>query len=107
MTPRVSVCRECKAAIVWARTEKGKRMPVDPVPVDGGRLILIAEPSKDAGVLFDYRVRAATAAERAICLQIEGAPVPVRLWRSHFSTCPAEQRRRHLRAAARGTARAS
>lgn len=32
---RTSACRRCSALIVWARTEAGKAMPVDPDEYDG------------------------------------------------------------------------
>ncbi len=38
---RVSECRSCKRPIVWARTEKGAAIPLDPEPVPGGNIDLI------------------------------------------------------------------
>jgi hypothetical protein len=33
-------CRSCKAPIIWARTEKGRRIPLDAKPTAGGNLLL-------------------------------------------------------------------
>lgn len=33
---RRSRCRSCDAPIIWTVTEKGKKMPVDAGPIDGG-----------------------------------------------------------------------
>lgn len=32
-------CRSCQAKIVWAITENGKKMPIDPTPVRDGNVI--------------------------------------------------------------------
>lgn len=75
-------CRSCGASIVWATTHKGRPMPVDADPVEGGNVRLrrdgekvIAEyPGKEHPALFE-----------------DDAPRYV----SHFSTCPeAEEWRR-------------
>jgi hypothetical protein len=39
-----NVCRSCGAKIRWARTEKGRRMPVDAEIVYGGNIILQPQP---------------------------------------------------------------
>lgn len=64
-------CRSCGAEIIWALTEKGKRMPVDPEPVPHGNLFL---RKRENGA---YDVRPAgdlLLSERYV---------------SHFSSCPA------------------
>jgi hypothetical protein len=33
-------CRSCKKPIVWAETEKGRRIPIDPEPVNDGNITL-------------------------------------------------------------------
>jgi hypothetical protein len=33
-------CPSCSAAILWVRTEKGRRMPLDPEPCEGGNVIV-------------------------------------------------------------------
>lgn len=56
----ITRCRSCQAPIVWAITEAGERMPVDPHPVAGGsvRLRLDERPPRASVVgstidLFD------------------------------------------------------
>lgn len=71
-----STCRSCQAAVLWAVTHNGKRMPVDAEPVEGGNIKLrregdkvIAEfPGKEHPALFEDNNRARYV--------------------SHFSTCP-------------------
>jgi hypothetical protein len=36
----VSACRSCDAPVLWARTEKGRRIPLDPEPVENGNIVL-------------------------------------------------------------------
>ena len=68
----MSKCRSCGADIVWAKTTKGKAIPLDPAPVEGGNIYLSAD---DVALVT-------TPGER---------PLHV----SHFTTCPqaAEHRR--------------
>lgn len=61
MSLPVKECRSCGAEIVWTVTHKGKRMPVDAEPVEGGNIVLrrdgetvIAEyPGKEHPSLFE------------------------------------------------------
>ncbi len=32
--PKLSTCRRCRRSIIWTRTERGKRMPLDFSPVE-------------------------------------------------------------------------
>jgi hypothetical protein len=64
------VCRSCGADIRWAKTAKNKSIPVDPVPVADGNLMLVDEGN---GVT------------RA--LPITGGYNGV-AHKSHFATCP-------------------
>jgi hypothetical protein len=69
-------CRSCGAALLWAITPKGKRMPLDAAPVEGG-------------LWFAYDV----AGEKHCAPARAGAEGP--LYTSHFATCPqADQHRR-------------
>lgn len=34
------LCKSCQAPIFWLRTVTGKRIPVDPEPVDNGNIVL-------------------------------------------------------------------
>lgn len=75
------VCRSCHAPIRWARTEKGKRMPLDPAPVLGGNRSLEEVPA--------YQLTPAYFITEAI------TPHPDRPgYVSHFSTCPHAARHR-------------
>jgi hypothetical protein len=77
----VSRCRSCDEEIVWALTEAGNRMPLDPDPVVDGNLYLepVAYPGDDP-----YRVRA-----------VRDGDIPAHRRVSHFATCPdADQHRK-------------
>lgn len=37
-------CRSCNADIIWAVTTRGKLMPVDAKPADGGNVELVDRP---------------------------------------------------------------
>lgn len=71
----MSRCRSCAAEIIWAHTEKGKRIPLDAEPVEGGNI--------------ELRDGIATIYGQAIF----GTEA---LYVSHFATCPdaAEHRSR-------------
>lgn len=71
MSLESAACRSCGAAVVWAVTDAGKRMPIDPEPVVVGNLILDQRDGQ-------YRVRSAPPV---------ATPLPKR-WVSHFATCP-------------------
>ena len=74
-------CRSCGAFIKWAVTEKGKRIPLDPIPRDIGNIVL---------------VRAADGRKVARIEQPHtGRPAYV----SHFATCPEAERHRKKRRA--------
>lgn len=62
-------CRSCGAAIVWAYTASGRRMPVDAEPVDDGTLKL----SPRVGQLHVFVVGPHPSEPR---------------YRAHFVTCP-------------------
>jgi len=65
----MSSCSSCGADIVWAITERGKKMPVDTQLTLGGNLLLL---ERDDGL-------------HALVVE----PYPDRLaYTSHFATCP-------------------
>lgn len=37
----MNTCRSCGAPILWAKTERGKMMPVDPDPSENGNVELV------------------------------------------------------------------
>lgn len=61
-----SRCRSCGQIIDWAITENGRRMPLDPDPVDTGNLVVVD------GVAHPPR--------------LGDEELPRRV--SHFATCP-------------------
>lgn len=64
----MSQCASCKAPIRWCRTPKGKAMPVDAEPTEGGNLFIDDEN---------------------VCRQLPTpAPEGVKTYKSHFATCP-------------------
>jgi hypothetical protein len=82
----VSTCRSCGAAITWARTTTGKRMPVDAHPVDGGNVLL--HPPLTRG-----DEPTATVVGKRVQPSIFGDDSP--RYTSHFATCKfADQHRK-------------
>jgi hypothetical protein len=67
-------CRSCGAKIFWAKTVRGRAIPLDVEPSPKGNIIL-------KGGLAHY-ITAATRAERA-----DGEAVP-EVYLTHFATCP-------------------
>ena len=41
-------CRSCRRPILWAETEKGRRIPIDPQPVTDGNIVLHERPLHQA-----------------------------------------------------------
>jgi hypothetical protein len=86
--PKISQCRSCRRSIIWARTERGKKMPLDARPVE-----LAVTGDGPARALFVLRDR-----------ESRDGPLAIAAWglhgledhyRSHFSSCPqADEHRR-------------
>lgn len=83
-----SRCESCDAEIIWARTQRGERMPLDAEPSESGNVLLTGQPPKRrAGVLTRGQAEGARA-------------VGQRLHLSHFASCPmASAHRKRQRAA--------
>jgi hypothetical protein len=79
----VSDCRSCGAAIRWAVTATGKRIPLDPEPVDGGNIVI--DNSGPHGPI-------ATVVGKATQPGLFGDDSP--RYVSHFATCPNADRHR-------------
>lgn len=77
MAFEVKSCGSCAASVIWTVTHKGRRMPVDAEPVEGGNVRLrqdgervIAEyPGKEHPGLFDEDDRARYVSHFATCPQ--------------------------------------
>ena len=67
---KTSECRTCGSQIVWATTEKGKKMPLDAEPTSKGRFVLEGD-DKDRKAVFVHDD------------QYTGDR-----YESHFKTCP-------------------
>lgn len=79
MTP--SKCKSCGAPILWAKTSKGKRTPIDAEPV---RIAVLTEDPETGKEII----------EDGLVVIAEGAVGHT----SHWATCPtAEQHRRASR----------
>lgn len=74
-------CQSCRAPIVWAKTEAGKPIPLDPDPVPDGNLALASWETGQAP-----RVR--------YLRKGDDPPDPMVRRVAHFATCPAAKRHR-------------
>lgn len=73
-------CRSCHAAITWTtNTKSGKRMPIDPVPVANGNIVLTTGNDGPRATVL-------TKAELEKRHQLPGGPGD--LYVSHHATCP-------------------
>lgn len=76
----MSICRDCKAAIIWAEhAGTGRRAPINAEPEEGGNILLLG-----AGYII-------ITAEQAEAYKGGDAHI------SHFATCPAAAERRRPR----------
>lgn len=75
--PETAKCRSCGAAIIWAKTESGRSMPLDAEPVDPTRV--------NTTCILDRGVARFGAIDGP-----SGEPRYV----SHFATCPNAARHR-------------
>lgn len=81
--PKTARCRGCGAEIIWALTEKGKRMPLDAAPSGDGDYVLRSAVFIDGDVTA---VRVGTGVVTG-----EGRH------RNHWWTCPERDRFRRTR----------
>lgn len=103
----MSFCRSCQREIVWAVTEHGRRIPLDPVARPDGNVELL----RMSGVLVARVLtpeREAEIEETLLGAHRDGTTPALNLHVSHFATCPAADtfRRRRGRAQAPGGAAA-
>lgn len=89
-------CGSCKAAIWYGRTVNGKRMPLDPVPVECGNVIVDRDMlALDAlGSLFVTDGPPPDNAPVRVLRKGEAVAPDVPRYVSHFATCPTADRHR-------------
>lgn len=79
---------KCGAPIVWARTEKGKNMPVDAEPTAAGRYRLEDRGGDQPVAVYTHPISLA---------QAEAAGKTVVVHSAHWATCPSERQFRRPR----------
>lgn len=98
----VSRCDACGQPIVWATTERGRRIPLDPEPRPDGNVELICVHGVDVARVVTA-VREQELEQQAVAAIRAGREPELRLHMSHFATCPsADTFRRRARADAQG-----
>jgi hypothetical protein len=70
-----SACRSCHAPIVWAVTEAGRPIPLNPDPEPAGNLELVTRPGQRPPVVHVLTASAPRSPD-------------VDRYQSHFATCP-------------------
>jgi hypothetical protein len=90
------VCKSCGAELEWAITTEGHRIPLDKVPVPDGNIVFDYEPGGATTVLpgqvpVTERHLVARVLTKPQLERLRGEALPgleVRLYKSHFATCP-------------------
>jgi hypothetical protein len=78
-------CRSCDAGIIWAISEdSGSRIPIDPVPVADGNIVLTMRTWPQSP-LAKVQTKAQIEKLRA---ENEATGQEHLLYKSHFATCP-------------------
>lgn len=90
--PEEGTCRGCGARMLWIRTVEGKRVPLDPIPVTGPRLVTGERAPAGARLVRGYTLTGAMVAVLADLppAQLFDAPAAeeATVYVSHFATCP-------------------
>ena len=81
MSHKATKCSSCPAIVIWAETEKGKRMPVDAKPVPNGNIYLVHRGQRKAPLAVHAKFD-----------RIDGQKIPK--YRAHFASCPNASRHR-------------
>jgi hypothetical protein len=87
----MSVCKSCGTDIVWAVSERGRRMPVDAERRPDGNIVLSHRRVGEPPVAL---VQSAESIER---LRQQAPAHEVALFVSHFATCPNAAKHRKRR----------
>jgi len=96
-------CRSCRALMMWCETPKGSRMPVDVERRPDGNVRVIFRRLYDeplAVVLGPAQLEAARAEHREHYEQGLTDEPELRLYTSHFATCPQAEKHRRAKTAA-------
>jgi hypothetical protein len=79
---KTSPCRGCGKPILWVETEKGARMPLDPEPIESGKLIVRMGPALGQAIAHTETAEETTARLKATEPAARVAFMP------HHATCP-------------------
>lgn len=72
----MSVCRSCKAPLLWARTEAtGKAIPLDAEPHPDGNVIIVREGARDVARVLGP-------------LEVAALDPSMERFMPHFQSCP-------------------
>lgn len=76
----MSRCRGCGREIIWAKTDKGKNMPVDPEPAPNGTFVLLRVGGELRARHYSVAMEHVSEVDR-----------PQERYVSHWATCPDAQ----------------
>lgn len=79
-------CRSCRAPVAWARTQRGKMIPLDPNPVPLGNVEVTGTDESGRGPVLLATVHGDSIAGRAERHTVEHRGGS--LYVAHFTTCP-------------------
>jgi hypothetical protein len=85
-------CRSCGADIIWAVTEKGKAMPVDPTPLPDGNIVLSMRTNQAPVAAIQTK-----ESIEYLLAQAKYTGQEHLLFKSHFATCPNATKHRKAR----------
>lgn len=98
-------CRSCQAPIWFGLTEKGRRMPMDPAPVEDGNVVVDRmEQVMDQLAGADESGPGQALPHIRVLARGETVDPATPRYVSHFVTCPAAQRFRRAKTTTRAAA---
>lgn len=78
-----ATCNWCPAQVIWLQSTNGRPMPLDPLPVEDGNVVI---EHRDGGI------RARVLTKKELAQGALGLRPPRR--KAHFATCPNNPNRR-------------